>query len=169
MRRLGASLFIVALLLATALAASAVAQPSNFRAHLTGDEEVPAVDTRAVGQTVFQLSRDGTQLHFRLIAANIEDVTMAHIHCGAAGVNGPVIAWLYPDAPPPQLIAGRFSGVLATGAVTEADVVSQPDSGACPGGVDDFAELMDKIESGDAYVNVHTDAHPAGEIRGQIR
>jgi hypothetical protein len=59
----------------------------NFRAHLSGDEEVPAVDTRARGQTIFQLSKDGSELSYKLIAANIENITQAHIHCGAAGVN----------------------------------------------------------------------------------
>ncbi len=169
MRRLTSSLLVSALLLATVLATAAVAQPRTFTAHLTGDEEVPAVETRATGQTVFQLSADGSQLHFRLIAANIHDVTMAHIHCGAAGVNGPVIAWLYPEGPPPVQIVGRFAGVLSTGTLTAASVVPQPDSAACPGGVANFAELLEKIDRGEAYVNVHTVAHPAGEIRGQIR
>jgi hypothetical protein len=169
MKRIGISLLVVAALLVTLLAASAIAQPRNFTAHLTGDEEVPAVDTRAVGQTVFQLNREGTELRFRLIAANIEDVTMAHIHCGAAGENGPVVAWLYPDTPPPAPIPGRFSGVLNVGTVTAADVVAQPASEVCPGGVANFDDLLEKISTGGAYVNVHTLDNPAGEIRGQIR
>jgi hypothetical protein len=53
-------------------------------AHLSTDEEVPPVDTLAQGQTVFRLSRDGSELHHRLIVANIEEVLMAHIHLASS-------------------------------------------------------------------------------------
>jgi hypothetical protein len=144
---------------------SAWAQPEggtlNFRTHLTGAEEVPPVVTRAQGQAIFQLSRDGTTLRFRLLAANIQNVTMAHIHLGSKGLNGPVVAWLYPAAPPPQLIPGRFSGVLAEGVLTEVNLVG-PLAGAS------MKDLVDEIMAGQTYVNVHTSQFPAGEIRGQI-
>jgi hypothetical protein len=133
----------------------------NFRAHLSGDQEVPPVETRATGQAIFQLSRDGTELSYRLIVANIENVTMAHIHLAPAGVNGPVVAWLYPEGPPPQLIEGRFSGVLATGVITADDLVG-PLAGA------DLWDLIDEMVAGNTYVNVHTEQFGAGEVRGQI-
>jgi hypothetical protein len=60
------------------IAAPAQADPGgrnrNFRAHLSGDEEVPEADTLAQGQIILQLSKDGTALDFMLIVANIEDV-----------------------------------------------------------------------------------------------
>lgn len=152
----------VALIAIPSLVTAQPVQPRNFVAHLTGDEEVPAVDTKAQGQAIFQLSRDGSELRYRLIVANIENVTQAHIHLAPAGANGPVVAWLYPDAPPPQLIEGRFSGVLATGTITEDDLV-----GLLAGG--DLKDLLDAIEAGNTYVNVHTSQFPGGEIRGQIR
>lgn len=133
----------------------------SFRAHLSGAEEVPAVETRATGQAVFRLSKDGTELSYRLMVANIEDVMMAHIHLAPAGENGPVVVWLYPDGPPPQLIEGRFSGVLATGTITEADLVGLLSDGT-------MEDLVEELRSGGAYVNVHTEANPGGEIRGQI-
>lgn len=144
-------------------AASMAAQMAvqSFRAHLSGDEEVPAVDTRATGQTVFRLSKDGAELSYRLIVANIEDVMMAHIHLAPAGENGAVAVWLYPDGPPPQLIEGRVSGVLATGTITEADLV-----GPLAGGT--MEDLVAELREGGAYVNVHTVANPGGEVRGQI-
>lgn len=49
---------------------------SGFRTHLSGDEEVPARPTRAQGQAIFTLNDDGT-LGYRLIVANIENVTQA--------------------------------------------------------------------------------------------
>ncbi|MBK8905747.1 MAG: CHRD domain-containing protein [Anaerolineaceae bacterium] len=142
---------------------------SDFRARLSGRQEVPPVATQAEGQAHFRLSPDGETLHYRLLVRNIVDVLQAHIHCGPAGANGPVVAFLYPDAPPAQLIPGPFSGVLAEGTRTDANIVPQPDSPVCPGGVADLDDLLTQMRSGNTYVNVHTVANPAGEIRGQIR
>ena len=86
---------------------------------------------------------------------------MAHIHLAPAGENGPIVVWLYPEAPPPQLIEGIFTGVLATGTFGAEDLVG-PLAGAT------MAELMEQLGPADAYVNVHTSANPAGEIRGQL-
>ena len=134
----------------------------NFRTHLTGAEEVPAVDTRAQGQATFKLNKEGNAIEYKLIVANIENVLMAHIHNAPAGDNGGVVVWLYPAAPPPQLIEGSFNGVLAEGTITEDDFV-----GTLAGqSMDDLLELM---RSGNTYVNVHTTQNPAGEVRGQIQ
>ena len=134
----------------------------NFRAPLAGENEVPPVDTRVRGLSTFQLSRTGDELQYRLIVANIENLTMAHIHLAPEGENGPVVAWLYPDGPPPQLIEGRFDGVLAEGVITATDLVGPLDDAP-------LSDLVDEIRAKQTYVNVHTVAHPAGEVRGQIR
>ena len=42
---------------------------------------------------------------------------MAHIHLAPAGQNDPVVAWLYPSAPPPVPIPGCSDGVLAAGVI----------------------------------------------------
>ena len=155
-------LAVSCLVAASAAVAAAPSQHDrNFRTNLSGGEEVPPADTRARGQATFQLSHDGTELHYRLIVANIENVTMAHIHLAPAGVNGPVVAWLYPSAPPPELIPGRTDGVLATGTLTADDLVG-PLAGQL------LADLIDEIRAGNTYVNVHTSQFPPGEIRGQI-
>jgi hypothetical protein len=78
----------------------------NFRAHLSGDQEVPANNSRATGQAVFQLSKDGAELSYKLIVANILNVRMAHIHLAPAGANGGVVAWLYPPLPLPSQSRG---------------------------------------------------------------
>jgi hypothetical protein len=140
----------------------------NFVAQLSGSEEVPPVDTKARGNSIFQLNKEGDELSYKLIVANLENLTQAHIHCGAEGVNGPVVAFLYPSSAPPVLIPGRFSGVLAEGILTDSNVIPRPDSEACPGGVANFDEMLAKIMSGEAYVNVHTTQFPGGEIRGQF-
>ena len=135
---------------------------SNFRAHLDGDEEVPPVNTRAQGQAIFRLSSDGNSMYYKLIAANIENITMAHIHLGAVGATGGVVVWLYPDAPPAVLIPGRFNGVLAEGTITDANLV-----GALAGMT--MADLVSEMINDNAYVNIHTSQNPSGEIRGQIK
>ena len=154
------SLFLLIALVATvATAAAAPLDTRNFRAHLNGDGA--GVETLGQGQAIFQFSKDGDELYYKLILANIEDVTMAHIHVAPQGQNGPIALWLYPDAPPPQLIEGRFDGVLAEGAATSGDLVG-PLAG---GSLDDLTMAIDE---GRAYVNVHTTQHPGGEIRGTI-
>lgn len=164
MKRTAITLMLVAGLLFMTMPAgwAGVGSDRNFVAHLSGGEEVPPVDTKATGQAMFQLSRDGTELSFRLNVANIENVTQAHIHLAPAGSNGGVVAWLYPDGPPAQLIPGRSDGVLATGTITAADLV---------GGLAglDLSDLVEAMRTGNAYVNVHTSQFPGGEIRGQIR
>ncbi len=136
--------------------------PLNFRANLKGANEVPPVETNAQGQAIFQVDSDGESIHYKLIVANIENVRMAHIHVGPAGVNGPVVVWLYPAGPPPQLIEGRSQGVLAEGTFTADDFV-----GLLEG--EPLAELIDLMKEAGVYVNVHTSQFPPGEIRGQIR
>jgi len=157
--------FVTACVLSLVFTVAAQADPGgrnrNFRAHLSGDEEVADVETLAQGQFVLQLSKDGSELVFLLIVANIEDVLQAHIHLAPEGVNGPIVAWLYPSGPPPMLIPGRSDGILATGVILEEDLVG-PLAGMS---LDDLVAAM---RAGLTYVNVHTLGFGGGEIRGQI-
>jgi len=152
-------LFTLLISVGTAMAGS----NRNFRAHLQGRAELPPVDTNAQGQAIFQLNKDGNELSFKLIVANIDEVAQAHIHCGAADVNGPVVAFLYGFGP-----VVSPDGILNQGTLMNADVIPRPDSAECPGGVADFEDLIEKIQDGETYVNVHTVVNPGGEVRGQI-
>jgi hypothetical protein len=133
----------------------------NFGTHLSGDEEVPVRDTSAQGQANFKVQNDGTEISYKLIVANIENVTQSHIHLGPPGVAGGIVVWLYPSAPPLRLIPGRSDGPLAEGVITRASLV-----GALAG--QPLSALVNAIKAGNAYVNVHTSQFPPGEIRGQI-
>ena len=153
----------------------------NLGTHMTGAEEVftptppstatPA-DSRAQGEAIFRVNGDGTAVDFRLIASNIDNVIMSHIHCGAAGSNGPIKMWLYPvigpTGAPAASGAGPQNGVLASGTFNPTGV-------RCPDG----SALLDAIRAGRTYVNVHTNDgvaptntgpgdFPGGEIRGQL-
>ncbi|MBI1296250.1 CHRD domain-containing protein [bacterium] len=157
------ALFVLLMLAVAGTAAAAPGNSRNFVAHLSGDNEVPnAVITQAQGQAIFHVSKDGSEISYKLIVANIEDVRMAHIHLAPAGSNGPVVAWLYPSAPPLQLIPGRTNGILMQGTLRAANL-----TGALAGAT--IADLVDAMAAGNTYVNVHTVANPGGEIRGQIR
>jgi hypothetical protein len=167
MRKVGLSVFVLIILIATA--GTAVAVTRHFSAHTSGDEEVPFRATLAQGQATFHLSKDGTELHYKLNVANIENVVAAHIHCNAVGVNGPVGVTLFGAAP----AGGRVDGTLAEGTITA------PDPGnAC--GWTDLAAVVAAMQSGNTYTNVHTNDgvaptntgpgdFPGGEMRGQIR
>ncbi len=137
-----------------ALAPAAAAGDNFAAAPMAGDEEVPAVDTRATGVATFKLRDE--RLVFKVNVANIEDVFAAHIHCGAVGVNGPVGVTLFSGDPV------TVNGTLAEGVITAPDPAND-----C--GWTDLAAVVAALDSGDTYANVHTTAHPGGEIRGQIK
>lgn len=165
MRR--AFVLVFALAIAALVTVPALGGPPaqrNFRAHLSGANEVDPVDTKAQGQVTFQLSKDGSSLRFKLMATNILEVSQAHIHCGSDGVNGPIVVFLYGLITPDE--GERFVGVLSEGTATAANLI--PTSAApCPGGIANFAQLIDRMRAGQTYTNVHTIDNPGGEIRGQ--
>jgi hypothetical protein len=148
---------------------AAVALAGDYGARLAGRNEVPPRDSNAHGNAVITVSDDGLTLSYRLIVANIENVVAAHIHTGAEGVNGPVVLFLYGNQPPG---GGRLSGVIAEGTATAANLVG-------PLAGQPLSALITAINSGNAYVNVHTNDgvaptntgpgdFPGGEIRGQV-
>ena len=146
----------------------------ELETHLKGGNEVPPRDTRAQGEAIFRVSKDGKSVDYKLIASNIDNPFMAHIHIAAKGVNGGIVVWLFPStAPTPgPLGIGRHDGELSHGTFTAANLV-----GALAG--HPLADLLDSIAAGHAYVNVHTNDgvdgtntgpgdFPGGEIRGQL-
>lgn len=139
------------------LSVEQAAAADNFSTSLRGSEQVPAVATNASGTANFALERNDMQLAFTLNVTNLENATAAHIHRGLAGENGPIVANLFLG----PTKTGLFSGVLAQGAIRVEDLVG-------PLADRPFADLVDLLRSGRAYVNVHTTQNPGGEIRGQI-
>lgn len=151
------------------------AAANNLGTHLAGRNEVPAADTRAQGQAIFRVSDDGNSVDYKLIASNIDNAFMAHIHVAPVGANGPIVVWLYPSTTPGTSLAGtgRHDGILAEGTFTAANLQGQ--LAGHP-----LSDLLALMRSGGAYVNVHTresvpppaDLHagnyPGGEIRGWL-
>ena len=175
MRRL---IFVLAAIVSLAATATVLADSIKFKTKLSGDQEVPPIgviiDTVARGKAEFKLSKDGTELHYKLNVSRIENAFMAHIHMAPAGVNGPIVVWLFPStAPVPgPLGAGPQQGKIAEGTITAANLVG-------PLAGHPLSDLIDAIQAGNAYVNVHTNDgvaptntgpgdFPGGEIRGQL-
>ena len=106
---------------------------------LSGANEVPPVTTAASGTGTITVAADGSvsgSVKVTGVAA-----TMAHIHVGAAGKNGPVLIPLTQTAP------GEWS---------------------VPVGAKLDTEQMKSYKAGELYVNVHSEANKGGEIRAQI-
>ncbi|KAF0217559.1 MAG: hypothetical protein FD174_3238 [Geobacteraceae bacterium] len=111
-------------------------------ASLSGTNETPPVTTTAGGTGVLALDPATKRVSGFVRATGVVG-TQAHIHEGAAGVNGSVII------PLTETPAGSgIWAVPAGAALTDAQVAS--------------------FNAGNLYFNVHSDANPGGEIRGQI-
>jgi hypothetical protein len=134
------------------------AAEKSFHAKLTGHDEVPSVETKAKGEVTFKLSSDGKELSYKLHVKNIDNPNAAHIHLGLKGKSGPPLANLF-TGPKKE---GKFSGVLSEGTIGAEDL-----KGDLMG--KSLYDLVQLIKSGKIYVNVHTDANPDGEIRGQVK
>jgi hypothetical protein len=144
--------------LLTSTNTSAFAQgEQKFTAKLTGKDEVPAKDTKANGTAEFNLSADGKMMAYVVDVMNIDKVTQAHIHSGKTGENGPVVVWLFNSSTP----SGPMNGMLSQGNIQSNDLVG-PLKGK------QISDLVKLINDSQAYVNVHTEPNPKGEIRGQI-
>ena len=137
---------------------SKMGETFNFTASLKGRNEVPPVQSDAAGHVSIKINKDETEIHYKITAANIENVRASHFHVAPMGSNGGVVAFLYSN---PNQPSGPQNGVLAEGVITAGDLINsmlgQP-----------LSNLIDEIRAGNVYVNVHTSLYPGGEIRGQL-
>jgi CHRD domain len=117
-----------------------LASAATVHVRLTGSHEVPPVKTMARGSGVIEVAADGA-LSGEITTRGIK-ATMAHIHEGAPGKNGPPIIWL----------AQRAKGTWVV-----------------PAGSKLTPRQYKAFLAGHLYINVHSAAHPGGEIRGQLK
>jgi hypothetical protein len=110
---------------------------------VAGGQEVPAVTTAATGSGYALVNTTNYALELKVLTSGVADATMAHVHTGRVGTNGPV------------LVALEQSTV-------DVNIWSAPaDAALTP-------EIFGVLASGGHYVNVHTPANGGGELRGQI-
>jgi hypothetical protein len=160
---------LVAALGITVMVTSADEGTVPLRAKLTGFQEVPPKLSPGTGS--FQATVTGSTLSYTLTYSKLSStVLQAHIHFAQPGVNGAIFLFLCGSATNPGP-AGTPAcppdgGTVSRSGVTAADILGVPAQGLTAG---DFAAALTILESGDAYVNVHTINHPDGEIRGLVR
>ena len=134
------NLAIVALIASVLAGGAGIAGATDVKLNLSGDQEVPPVKTSASGNGTITVS-DDKSVKGRITTSDIK-ATGAHIHEGASGKNGP-------------------------------DIITLKKTSDNEWSVPDDAKLTDAqydaFKAGHLYVNVHSDAHKSGEIRGQLK
>ena len=140
----------VALLAAWTRPAPATSQETRYTVDMKAALATPPVAGNAGGRATLTLS--GNKLHYEITVSELSGpATMAHIHVGQPGVAGPPVYTFK--------IEKVGSGKLAEGDIDLSKPASKTVSG-------DSLKVL--LNDGSAYINVHTAAHPGGEIRGQI-
>ena len=120
--------------------AASVVSAEDVKVKLTGAEETPPVTTTATGQGKIHIGKDNS-VSGTVKTTGIDGIA-AHIHVGAAGEAGPPIITLTKGA---------------------------DGSWKVPAGAKLTAEQLADFKAGKLYVNVHSDQHKPGEIRGQLK
>lgn len=142
--------------LVLAAANSSYAQNEKYRARLDGNNEVPAVKTTAEGVINFKTKND--MLTWKMNVTGANDATGVNIHKGKAGEKGEIVVDLmkvskHSDTP---------KGMIMRGNVTESSL-----TGSMAGKT--IADLKTAMANGDVYINLKTQDHPDGLMRGQIK
>ncbi len=149
----------------------------TFRARLADFGEVPPQLTGGTGTFHGTLSSDGTRIDWTLTYTGMTAGPLfAHIHFAPRGVIGAIVVFFCnggaggtvnggtPAQPCPN--NGPAHSGTVTGFWTAADVQAVTAQNVSAG---NFAGLLRFLRAGLGYCNVHTPAHPTGEIRGQVR
>ena len=135
---------VTAFLVGVTWTASSQAAPVKFKVQLTGAQQVPPVATTGTGSADITYDPATHVISWTVSYSGLSGTaTMAHFHGPAGmGANGPVLVWLSKQGAP---ATSPFSGQATLTPAQETE-----------------------LTTGQVYVNVHTAAHPAGEIRGQV-
>ncbi len=152
-------------------ASTAFAGTFNFDAILSGGQEVPAVSTTAAGFGTLSVDEMAETLDFMLevVGINLDGLLDAlvaapvgpiHLHAGTAGNNGPVVV---PFAFDPNTYFDTSAGFEV-----KVEDFAYADAAAISGTGLGFDEFLASLNSEAIYINVHTDAVPSGELRGQL-
>lgn len=131
--------FTVAIATGAMLAFPAYAETTTYNADLTSDAEVPPNDSPATGTAEVTVDSDAGTVSWTV---TVQDLTGDPV---AAHIHGP-----------------------ASEDENAAPVIDMSDS-LMEGSADITEDQISELEDGKYYVNVHTEQHPDGEIRGQLK
>ena len=157
----------------------------QFSTDLSGFAEAPPADSDAHGEARLKLEGNH-RLKVKLKIKDLYGFTAAHIHLGDPGVNGPIVATLYPTDDCDNPGNGNCESQGWRHGADRGDDDCDDDSGDCDddeieieitldesnldGGpfAGDFPAFVSALRTGALYVNAHTTTYPGGEVRGQI-
>jgi hypothetical protein len=149
-----------------AFAAEHEKEKHKFTAKLTGSDVVLPKTTKATGTAEFILEHDGKILSYKISVKDIHSVTIASIHNGSKGQNGPALATLFRSRTANPLLGFVTEKIPINGVLSEGTITSSNLQGPLKGKqVSDLANIM---KAGQAYVDIRTKQNSKGEIRGQI-
>lgn len=134
------TLAVVALIAGTLAGGAGIVTAGEIKVNLSGDQEVPPVQTSASGSGTITVE-DDKSVKGKITISDIK-ATGAHIHEGAAGKTGS------------DIIALKKTG---------------DNEWSVPPGAKLTDAQYDAFKAGGLYINVHSDANKAGEIRGQLK
>jgi hypothetical protein len=168
-------LFVTAALLILVAAPLAANEDEALRVHLTGYQETAAtINTTGSGEFKARISHDGTAIDYELTFRDLSSaITQSHIHFGRPAITGGIVLFLCtnlgnaPTTVPVPQACPTTNPATITGTLTAANVVAVPGQGIDAGAAG-FAEMLQAIRHGAAYVNIHTTNHPSGEIRARL-
>ena len=120
-------------------AGSTLALAEAMKVELTPAQEVPPIQASSSGSGTITINDDGSVSGS--VTAKGFTPTAAHIHEGKAGSNGKVIV----------------------------PFTKEGDTFSAPAGAKLTADQMKAFKAGDLYVNIHSAAHPGGEVRAQLK
>lgn len=134
------TLAVIALIAGILAGSASMATAGELKVNLSGDQEVPPVQTSATGNGTITVE-DNKAVKGKITTSGIKG-TGAHIHEGAPGKNGPDIITLKKTSDNEWSLPGDAK-------LTDAQ--------------------YDAYKAGSLYINVHSDANKGGEIRGQLK
>jgi hypothetical protein len=159
---------------ALAVAAYALAGGSgpgfnHLSATLVGYQEVPAISTTGTASFTADVAKDGQSVSWSMTYANLEgNVTQSHIHFGQRSVIGGISVFFCTNLgngpAGTQACPGPHDGSIS-GTFGPADVIGPTAQGITAG---EWDELINAIDAGKAYANIHSNIWPGGEIRAQL-
>jgi hypothetical protein len=143
----------------------------TLEAKLSGLLETPdSISSAGSGSFKIRVNHDKTSARYKLEYEDLEGaaVLFAHIHFGQPRTDGGVMVFLCSNqgSPVPTPACPGPDGGEVSGTLTAADLIGPDAQGIAPG---EFEEFVDALRNNAAYVNVHTDLYPSGEVRGNIR
>jgi hypothetical protein len=132
----------------------------------SGMQEGPTpVVTDTTAYLDLEFDAEMTQMEYSVNVYEGTRITNAHLHCAAAGLNGALVTVLGSETPGVDIDGELVSGVIGAGNLTATDFEAEANCGIP---ITNIASLYEAILQRRIYLNIHSEAYPDGEVRGQI-